>query len=215
MTTDPVDAPETVVIDFCQGISVCLDGVPLGPVALVEQLNEMAGMHGLGRADVVEDRLVGMKSRGVYETPAGTVLRAAHRALEQLVLDRRTLDLKDLLAPRYADMVYEGRWWSAERAALDALTDATQQPVVGAVEVKLFKGTATVLSRQSPFSLYSAEHVTFGADDVYDQVDATGFINLFGLPTRIASQVRQLQSATAGLQEITSGRVSAADKDAA
>ncbi|KPJ90516.1 MAG: hypothetical protein AMS18_10650 [Gemmatimonas sp. SG8_17] len=156
-----------------------------------------------------------MKSRGVYETPAGTVVRAAHRALEQLVPDRRTLDLQDQLAPRYADMLYKGRWWSAERAAFDALTDVTQQPVVGTAEVKLFKGTVTVQSRQSPFSLYSAEHVTFGAADVYDQVDATGFTNLFGLLLRIASQVRQLQSATASLQGTTSEFVPAADRDAA
>ena len=192
MTADPAqapDAPDQVTIEFEQGVPVSLDGLPLGPVALVEQLNQLAGTHGVGREDVVEDRLVGMKCRGIYETPGGTVLRAAHRALEQLVLDRRTIALKDQIAPRYADLVYEGRWWSVERAAMDALVDTTQQHVTGTVRLRLFKGAVTVLGRSSRFSLYSSGHVTFEADDVYNQADATGFINLFGLPFRIASQV--------------------------
>jgi argininosuccinate synthase len=149
----------------------------------------------VGRADVVEDRLVGMKSRGVYETPAGTVLRVAHRELEQLVLDRRTLNLKDQLAPRYADLVYEGRWWSTEREALDALVEVTQTRVTGSVRVRLFKGSVTVLSRESPFSLYSQEYATFDADEVYRQADAAGFIRLFGLPIRIEAQAKA-QAAT-------------------
>ncbi|NIM49410.1 MAG: argininosuccinate synthase [Gemmatimonadales bacterium] len=192
LTADPTAAPnepEEVTIAFEQGTPVALDAAPLAPVALLERLNELAGAHGVGRADVVEDRLVGMKSRGVYETPGGTVLRAAHRELEQLVLDRRTLALKDQLAPRYADLVYEGRWWTTERDALDALISVTQQRVTGAVRVRLFKGTVTVMSRRSPFSLYSSQHATFGADEVYDQADAAGFINLFGLPVRIAAEV--------------------------
>jgi argininosuccinate synthase len=130
-----------------------------------------------------------MKSRGVYETPAGTVLRAAHSALEQLVLDRRTLELKDQLSQRYADLVYEGWWWSTEREALDALVNVTQKRVTGTVRLELYKGSLTVLSRQSPFSLYSAEHATFGADDVFDQADASGFINLFSLPARLGARV--------------------------
>jgi argininosuccinate synthase len=143
---------------------------------------------------VVEDRLVGMKSRGIYETPGGTVLRIAHRELEQLVLDRRTLALKDALAPRYADLVYEGRWWTPEREALDALVDVTQRPVTGVVRVRLFKGSATVVGRESPFSLYQPQYATFEADAVYNQADAAGFIRLFGLPVRIASEVRRRAS---------------------
>ena len=194
MTSDPCDAPDTpqdVRIEFEAGEPVAVDGVPLGPVALVEHLNAVAGAHGVGRADVVEDRLVGMKSRGVYETPAGTVLRAAHRELEQIVLDRRTLSLKDQIAPRYADLLYEGRWWTAEREALDALFATTQRRVTGDIELRLFKGSVSVRARRSPFSLYSAKHVTFEADDVYDQADAGGFIRLYGLQERLASELRK------------------------
>ncbi len=192
LTADPTEAPDQpdeVTITFEQGTPVALDGQPTGPVELVERLNQLAGAHGVGRADVVEDRLVGMKSRGIYETPAGTVLRAAHRELEQLVLDRRTLALKDELAPRYADLVYEGRWWTSEREALDALVTVTQKRVTGTARVALFKGSASVVSRESPFSLYAGEYATFEADEVYDQADAAGFINLFGLPVRIGAQV--------------------------
>jgi len=170
---------------------VSVDAVPLGPVDLIDHLNEIAGTHGVGRADIVEDRLVGMKSRGIYETPAGTVLRAAHRELEQLVLDRRTLSLKDALAPRYADLVYEGRWWTPEREALDALVEVTQRPVTGSVRVRLYKGSATVVGRESPFSLYQPQYATFEADAVYNHADAAGFIRLFGLPIRIGSEVRR------------------------
>lgn len=199
LTADPASAPERpdeVLIEFAEGTPVALDGVPLAPVTLVERLNDLAGAHGVGRADVVEDRVVGMKSRGVYETPAGTVLYAAHRALEQLVLDRRALGLKDQLAPRYADLVYEGRWWTTEREALDALVAVTQRPVTGTVRVRLFKGTATVLSRRSPCSLYADGYATFGADDVYDQADAAGFIKLFGLPVRVEAEVAGRRSAS-------------------
>jgi argininosuccinate synthase len=193
LTRDPAEAPDAaddIAIGFEEGTPVSLDGVPTGPVELVGQLNEVAGQHGVGRADVVEDRLVGMKSRGVYETPGGTVLRTAHRELEQLVLDRRTLGLKDQLAARYADLVYEGRWWSMEREALDAFVNQTQRLVTGTVRVRLFKGSVTVLGRESPFSLYSEAYATFGADDTYKQADAAGFIRLFGLPIRIAAQVK-------------------------
>ncbi len=193
LTRDPADAPDSpdeIAIGFEEGTPVALDSVPLGPVELVTRLNEVAGLHGVGRADVVEDRLVGMKSRGVYETPGGTVLRAAHRELEQLVLDRRTLSLKDQLAARYADLVYEGRWWSMEREALDAFVHQTQRLVTGTVRLRLYKGTVTVLGRESPFSLYSEAYATFGADDTYKQADAAGFIRLFGLPIRIAAQVK-------------------------
>jgi len=193
LTRDPADtpdAPEDLALGFEEGTPVSVDGVPLGPVELVTRLNAVAGLHGVGRADVVEDRLVGMKSRGVYETPGGTVLRAAHRELEQLVLDRRTLSLKDQLASKYADLVYEGRWWSTEREALDAFVHETQRRVTGTIRVRLYKGSVTVLGRESPFSLYSEAYATFGADDTYKQVDAAGFIRLFGLPIRIGAQVK-------------------------
>jgi argininosuccinate synthase len=194
VTCDPMaapDEPEEVTIGFEEGTPVAVDGVPLGPVELVTRLNEAAGVHGVGRADVVEDRLVGMKSRGIYETPGGTLLRAAHRELEQLVLDRRTLALKDQLASRYADLVYEGRWWTTERQALDALVNVTQRRVTGSVRLHLYKGAVTVLGRESPFSLYSEAYATFGADDTYRQADAAGFIRLFGLPVRIAAQLER------------------------
>jgi len=192
LTRDPGSAPDSpleLTIAFEEGIPVAVDGAALDPVSLIEQLNAMAGEHGVGRADVVEDRLVGMKSRGVYETPAGTVLRLAHRELEQLVLDRRTLALKEQLASRYADLVYEGRWWTTEREALDALVGVTQRRVTGSVQVRLLKGSASVLGRSSPYSLYSGALATFEADDVYRQADAGGFISLFGLPVRVDARV--------------------------
>jgi argininosuccinate synthase len=194
LTNDPTAAPDTpqdVRIEFEAGEPAAVDGVPLGPVAIIEHLNAVAGAHGVGRADIVEDRLVGMKSRGVYETPAGTLLRAAHRELEQITLDRRTLHLKDQLAPRYGDLLYEGRWWTTEREALDALFAITQQRVTGDIELRLFKGNMSVRSRQSPFSLYSGKHVTFEADDVYDQTDAGAFIRLYGLQERLASELHK------------------------
>jgi hypothetical protein len=141
-------------------------------------------MHGVGRADIVEDRMVGMKSRGIYETPGGTLLYTAHRELEQIVLDRRTLALKDQVAQRYADIVYEGRWWSTEREALDALVDRTQERVTGNVRLKLYKGSAIVASRTTPYPLYDAGLASFGDDGHYDHADAAGFIRLFALPTR-------------------------------
>jgi argininosuccinate synthase len=201
LTTDPMDAPDApddVAVGFEEGTPVSIDAVPYGPVDIITQLNALAGRHGVGRADVVEDRLVGMKSRGVYETPGGTVLRAAHRELEQLVLDRRTLALKDQLANRYADLVYEGRWWTTEREALDALVNVTQRRVTGTVRVRLFKGNVTVLGRESPFSLYSEEYATFSADEIYRQADAAGFIRLFGLPVRIDAQAKARSSLEVG-----------------
>jgi argininosuccinate synthase len=190
MTRDPLEAPElpaVVEIGFEDGTPVAVDRVPLGPVELLETLNALAGEHGVGRADVVEDRLVGMKSRGVYETPGGTLLHAAHRELEQLVLDRRTLRLKDELALRYADLVYDGRWWTPEREALDAAVASTQKRVTGTVRLKLYKGGLAVAGRESPFALYQPSFATFGKDNVYDQHDAEGFIHLYGLSIRIGS----------------------------
>jgi len=190
LTTDPRDAPDrpaVVQIGFDQGNPVTVDDQPLEPVQLVETLNALAGEHGVGRADVVEDRLVGMKSRGVYETPGGTLLHAAHRELEQLVLDRRTLRLKDEVALRYADLVYDGRWWTPEREALDALVTSTQQRVAGAVRLKLYKGGVTVVGRESPYALYQPAYATFGKDNVYDHKDAEGFIRLYGLAIKIGA----------------------------
>ena len=196
LTRSPEDAPnkpEYVSISFEAGYPVAVDGEILGPVALLERLNELGGVHGVGRIDLVEDRLVGMKSRGVYETPGGTLLYAAHSELEQLILDRRTLALKDALAPRYADLVYEGRWWTLEREALDALVNKTQERITGEVRLKLYKGGLSVAGRTSPYSIYDERFVTFGADDVYDQADAGGFIRLYGLPIRVAA-LRDRQS---------------------
>ena len=190
MTADPLEAPDLpalVEIGFEAGTPVAVNNVPLGPVELLESLNALAGEHGVGRADIVEDRLVGMKSRGVYETPGGTLLHAAHRELEQLVLDRRTLRLKDEVALRYADLVYDGRWWTPEREALDGLVAATQKNVTGTVRLKLFKGNVTVAGRTSPYALYQPSYATFGKDNVYDQKDAAGFIHLYGLAIKIGA----------------------------
>lgn len=191
LTRAPQDAPDVpaeVTIGFEAGEPVSLDGEPLGPVALVETLNALAGEHGVGRADVVEDRLVGMKSRGVYETPGGTVLFQAHRELEQLVLDRRSLALADDLGRRYADLVYDGRWWTPEREALDALVAAQQRYVTGSVRMKLFKGACQVVGRSSPVSLYQEGLATFSAGGGYRQSDAEGFIRLYGLTVRTAAE---------------------------
>jgi argininosuccinate synthase len=198
MSVDPrhaPDEPETVTIGFVQGTPVTVDGVAMDGVALLTALNTIGGRHGVGRIDLVEDRLIGMKSRGVYETPGGTLLYTAHSELEQLVLDRRTLAAKDLIAPRYADLVYEGRWWTTEREAYDAFVNATQTRVSGTVTLRLYKGTATVVGRQSAEALYDERFVTFGEDDVYQQSDAAGFIRLYGLSQRVRALKDQEQAA--------------------
>ncbi len=188
LTLDPAhapDQPELITIGFSQGTPVSVNGDILDPVELVTALNAVAGRHGVGRADIVEDRLVGMKSRGVYETPGGTLLYTALGELEMLVLDRRSLAAKDLIAPRYADLVYEGRWWSTEREAYDAFVAKLQELVSGSVTLKLFKGSVAVAGRESENALYDDRFVTFGEDDVYQQSDAAGFIRLYGLPSRV------------------------------
>ena len=188
LSTDPEDAPnepEELRIGFDAGTPVSVNDRELGPVDLIAELNAIGGRHGVGRIDLVEDRMVGMKSRGVYETPGGTLLYSAHSELEQLVLDRRTLAAKDLIAPRYADIVYEGRWWTTEREAYDAFVDVTQQRVTGSVALRLYKGAAAVIGRQSEHALYDERFVTFGEDDVYQQSDAAGFIRLYGLSMRV------------------------------
>jgi argininosuccinate synthase len=174
-----------VVIEFDRGTPVSVNGESLGPVELLTALNQIGGRNGVGVIDLVEDRLVGMKSRGVYETPGGSLLYAAHSELEQLVLDRRTLAAKDLIAPRYADLVYEGRWWTTEREAYDAFVAVTQERVTGSVSLKLYKGGVAVAGRSSQQALYDERFVTFGEDDVYQQSDAAGFIRLFGLSQRV------------------------------
>lgn len=193
LTVDPTqapDEPEYVEIDFRRGIPVGINGKKYGPVELVEKLNQIAGRHGIGRVDIVENRLVGMKSRGVYETPGGTLLHVAHKDLESLVLDRDTMRMKEMLAPKYAELVYYGQWFTPLREALDAFVDATQKHVTGTVRLKLYKGSCWVVGRRSPYSLYREDFATFGEDDVYNQKDAEGFINLFGLPLKVRSLVK-------------------------
>jgi argininosuccinate synthase len=179
------DVPTEVEIEFEAGTPVAVDGQRLGPVALLERLNRLGGENGVGRVDLVENRYVGMKSRGVYETPGGTILHAAHRALESITLDRELLHLRDSLVPRYAEMVYYGYWFAPEREALQALLDRAQQDVTGTVRLKLYKGNVTVTGRKSPRSLYRQDVVTFEADSVYHQKDAEGFIRLNALRLRI------------------------------
>jgi len=188
LTALPSQAPdeaEIVTIGFERGTPVSVNGERLGPVELLTKLNAIGGKHGVGVVDLVEDRLVGMKSRGVYETPGGSLLYLAHSELEQLVLDRRTLAAKDLIAPRYADLVYEGRWWTTEREAYDAFVGVTQERITGEVKLKLYKGSMQVFGRSSIHALYDERFVTFGEDDVYQQSDAGGFIHLFALPARV------------------------------
>jgi argininosuccinate synthase len=202
------DKPEDVVIGFEQGTPVAVNGKPLDPVTLVSTLNHIGGRHGVGRIDLVEDRMVGMKSRGIYETPGGTLLYTAHSELEQLVLDRRTLAAKDLIAPRYADLVYEGRWWTTEREAYDAFVSVTQERMTGSVTLRLYKGTCTVIGRESVHALYDERFVTFGEDDVYEQSDAAGFIRLFALPSRVrALKDLEMSAATNGLHGTGAGGV--------
>jgi argininosuccinate synthase len=179
------DVPASVEIDFEAGVPVAVDGRRLEPVALLERLNRLGGEHGVGRIDLVENRYVGMKSRGVYETPGGTILHVAHRALESLTLDRELLHLRDSLVPRYAEMVYYGYWYAPEREALQTFMDAAQRDVTGTVRLRLYKGNVAVAGRRSPRSLYRQDVVTFEADEVYRQKDAEGFIRLNSLRLRI------------------------------
>lgn len=184
LTVAPEAAPDKaayVEIGFEKGGPSSLDGKKLSPVPLIEKLNKIAGANGVGRVDIVENRLVGIKSRGVYETPAGTVLYAAHKALESITLDKETLHFKQILSKKYADMIYNGQWFCPLRRALDAFIDNTQERVSGTVRIKLYKGSCSVAGRKSPNSLYSKDLATFEEDEVYDQKDAEGFINLFGL----------------------------------
>lgn len=185
------DKPTYVEIEFEQGIPVKVDGKALDPVGLVAYLNDVAGKNGVGIVDMVENRLVGMKSRGVYETPGGTVLYVAHRELESLCLDRETFHYKELVAAKFAELVYYGQWYTPLREALSAFVDSTQKNVTGRVRVKLYKGNCTPAGAWSPYSLYSEEIATFGRDEVYNQKDSEGFINLFGLPLKVQAMMER------------------------
>jgi argininosuccinate synthase len=194
MIIPPEKAPDRatyVEIEFKQGIPVAVDGQALAPVQLLEKLNAIAGANGVGIADLVENRLVGMKSRGVYETPGGTVLYKAHQDLELLTLDRMTLHYKELVARRYAELVYDGVWFHPLREALDAFVNVTQQTVTGTVRMKLYKGNCVPAGTKSPYSLYNEELATFSEDQVYNQKDAEGFINLFGLPLKVQALMKK------------------------
>ncbi len=181
------DAPEYVEIGFEKGNPVSLNGKKHSAVEMFTRLNKLAGAHGIGRVDIVENRLVGMKSRGVYETPAGTVIFRAHQALESMCLDKYTMHYKDFVAVKYAELVYNGMWFMQLREALDAFVKTTQQNVTGSVRLKLYKGNIIIAGRRSPYSLYREDYASFGAEDVYNQQDAHGFIQLFGLPLKVES----------------------------
>lgn len=194
MSVHPEDAPDEgteLTIDFEAGTPVAIDGERLSPATIVSRLNEIGGAHGVGRIDLVENRFVGMKSRGCYETPGGTILLFAHRELESLCLDRATQHFKQKLSLDYAELVYDGKWFTPLREALDAFVSKTQETMTGEVKVRLWKGHVDVLSRKSPYSLYSEAIASFTMGDDYDQTDAAGFINLTGLPIRVAAAARK------------------------
>ncbi|PJF44554.1 MAG: argininosuccinate synthase [Phototrophicales bacterium] len=192
LTADPLqtpDEPSTIIIGFEEGTPISLNGEKMPPVALFEALNELGCVHGIGRVDIVENRLVGMKSRGVYETPGGTILYKAHQALESICLDKETLHYKQMISLRYAELVYDGKWFSMLREALDGFVDITQRSMTGEVRLKLFKGNVIVTGRRSPFSLYREDYASFGQMDVYDQTHAEGFITLWGLPQKVEALI--------------------------
>jgi argininosuccinate synthase len=189
------DRPEYVTVRFVKGTPVAVNGKKLGPVALLEKLNALGARHGVGHVDMVENRLVGIKSRGVYETPGGSLLYAAHRELERLVLDRETLHYKDLVAQKYAELVYFGQWFSTIRQALDAFVDVTQRNVTGSVRLKMYKGTIAPAGATADKSLYLHDLASFTDTELYNQKDAVGFIRLFGLPMKVAGMVERKKKA--------------------
>lgn len=194
MSVSPQDAPDKatyVEIDFVNGNPVAIDDERLSPANLLMRLNELGGKNGIGRVDIVENRYVGMKSRGVYETPGGTILRIAHIAIESITMDREVMHIRDGLTPKYSEMIYYGYWFAPERKMLQSLIDETQKNVTGKVRLKLYKGNCTVVGRKSDFSLYNDEFVTFEEDTVYNQKDAEGFIRLSGLRLKIANLMRR------------------------
>ena len=185
------DKPEYVELEYVEGVPVSVNGEKLSPAKLVEKLNEIGIRNAVGITDMVEDRLVGMKSRGVYETPAGAIIYYGHNDLENLCLDRATQSFKQQVSIRYSELVYDGMWFSPLREALDAFVNETQKTVTGTVRMKLYKGNIYSAGVKSPYSLYSQEYVTFGEDEVYNQADATGFINLFGLPLKVRALMKK------------------------
>lgn len=194
LTSLPEKAPDKagyVEIEFVGGKPKAVNGKGLSAVELIQHLNKLGGKHGVGRVDIVENRLVGIKSRGVYETPGGTILYAAHRALESITLDRDTLHYKQLVAQRYAELVYYGQWFTPLKEALDAFINKTQESVSGTVRLKLYKGNCTIIGRKSPNSLYNPELATFEKETIYNQKDAEGFINLFGLPIKVKAKLKK------------------------
>ncbi|NLF79694.1 MAG: argininosuccinate synthase [Clostridia bacterium] len=191
---DAPDQPQYVEIEFAKGEPVAVDGVKCDPVALLTKLNELGAAHGVGIASLVENRLVGMKSRGVYETPGGTILMEAHQALESITVDRETSHYKELIASRYAELVYYGQWFLPLRRALDAFVNVTQEYVSGKVRVKLYKGSCGAVGISSPHSLYNEELATFSKDEIYKQSDAEGFINLFGLPIKVLALAKRIDA---------------------
>jgi argininosuccinate synthase len=193
---DAPDEPELVEIRFESGVPVSVNGERLSPAGLIDRLNTLGARNGVGRVDLVENRLVGMKSRGVYETPGGTILYAAHRELESLCLDRDTAHFKNELSLQYAELVYYGKWFTALREAIQAFIDRTQDRVTGWVRLKLYKGNVIVSGRASPQSLYREDYATFAKDDVYDQSDAAGFINLFGLQMKVRAMLERSEDGT-------------------
>jgi argininosuccinate synthase len=193
---DAPDEPRYIEIGFEQGTPISLDGEKLPPLDLFARLNEISGAHGVGRIDLVENRLVGMKSRGVYETPGGTIIRRAHQLLESICLDKQTMQYKDILAVKYAELVYNGQWYTKLRTALDAFVEVTQKTVTGTVRLKLYKGNIIVAGRKSPYSLYREDYATFGEEAVYNQKDAEGFIKLFGLPLKVEALMKSQEKST-------------------
>jgi argininosuccinate synthase len=194
-TDNPVtapDEPEYIEIDFEKGDPVAINGTAMSPATLLEALNEYGKKHGIGRLDLLENRFVGMKSRGIYETPGGTILLTAHRGIEQVTLDKGSMHLKDQIMPKYAELIYNGFWFAPEREMLQALIDKSQEFVAGTVRLMLFKGGVHLVGRKSPYSLYSMEHVTFEEDSVYDQRDAQGFIKLNALRLQLLKQRGQV-----------------------
>ncbi|MFA5383641.1 MAG: argininosuccinate synthase [Eubacteriales bacterium] len=194
LTVQPEKAPDNpayLEISFESGVPKKVDGIELDPVSLLEKLNLIGGANGIGVVDMVENRLVGIKSRGVYETPGGTLLFIAHRELESLCLDRMTMHFKEIVTSRYSDLVYEGVWFAPLKEALDAFVENTQKTVTGTVRLKLYKGNCTPAGSFSPYSLYDPELATFGSDQVYNQADATGFINIFGLPLKVRALMEE------------------------
>ena len=198
LSVSPLDAPDKatdIEIEFKEGDPISVDGEEMSPASLLAFLNDIGGRNGIGRVDMVENRYVGMKSRGVYETPGGTILRVAHLAVESITLDREVMHLRDSLVPRYAEMIYYGYWFSPEREILQKLIDETQKKVTGVVRLKLYKGNCTVTGRKSEESLYHSGFATFEGDEVYNQKDAEGFIRLNGLRLKISQMLKERQKA--------------------